>query len=45
MLQPGWREAMRRIDGMDLHVVEAALAAAEQEIVKAIQTARKPKVT
>jgi pimeloyl-ACP methyl ester carboxylesterase len=23
LLQPGWREAMRRVDGVDLHVVEA----------------------
>ncbi|MBL6082519.1 hypothetical protein JMJ56_31630 [Belnapia sp. T18] len=45
LLQPGWREAMRWIDGIDLHIVEAALAAVEQEIGKTLQTARKPEVT
>lgn len=45
LLQPGWREAMRWIDGINLHVVEAALAAVEREIVKALQTAQKPEVT
>ncbi|MDO9713218.1 hypothetical protein [Paracraurococcus lichenis] len=41
-LQPGLREAMRRIDDIGLHVVGAALASGEQDIVKALQTARQP---
>jgi hypothetical protein len=45
LFQPGWREAVRWIDGTDLHIVEAALAAVEQEIVKAFKTGRKPEVT